>query len=174
VKCLLLVPCVLWESQWKLARCLVFPSCFLHKPELSVKGLLLLSCWCLAWFILWPCRLEATCHFETSFDFQQPTRHYIAEDNPLKRYCFAWPTQFICIGQRTVTSQILVESKGFWRWCNTESGFWTLSIVRNSKYKKTQRFGNWFCSRPRVRERKTPTLSCFVEGASPVIDVSFL
>jgi hypothetical protein len=30
-------------------------------------------------------------------------------------------------------------------------GFWTLSIVRNSKYQKTKRFGNWICYRPQVR-----------------------
>jgi hypothetical protein len=29
--------------------------------------------------------------------------------------------------------------------------FWTLSIVRNSIYKKTQRFGNWICARPQVK-----------------------
>jgi hypothetical protein len=29
--------------------------------------------------------------------------------------------------------------------------FWTLRIVRNSKYQKTQRFGNWICFRPQVR-----------------------
>jgi hypothetical protein len=30
-------------------------------------------------------------------------------------------------------------------------GFWTLPIVRNSKYKKTQRFGNWICFRPQAQ-----------------------
>jgi hypothetical protein len=30
-------------------------------------------------------------------------------------------------------------------------GFWTLSIVRNSINKETQRFGNWICFRPQVR-----------------------
>jgi hypothetical protein len=30
-------------------------------------------------------------------------------------------------------------------------GFWALSIVRNSKYYKTQRFGNWICFCPQVR-----------------------
>jgi hypothetical protein len=29
--------------------------------------------------------------------------------------------------------------------------FWTLSIVRNFKYYKTQRFGSWICFRPKVR-----------------------
>jgi hypothetical protein len=33
--------------------------------------------------------------------------------------------------------------------------FWTLSIVRNSKYYKTQRFGNLICFRPKVRETLT-------------------
>jgi hypothetical protein len=27
-------------------------------------------------------------------------------------------------------------------------GFWTLPVARNSKYKKTQRLGNWICFRP--------------------------
>jgi hypothetical protein len=31
-------------------------------------------------------------------------------------------------------------------------GLWALSIVRNCKYKKTQRFGNWICFRPQMRE----------------------
>jgi hypothetical protein len=31
-------------------------------------------------------------------------------------------------------------------------GFWTPSLVRNSKYKKTKCFGNWICFRPQVRE----------------------
>jgi hypothetical protein len=30
-------------------------------------------------------------------------------------------------------------------------GFWTLSIVQNSKYKETERFGNWICFRPQMR-----------------------
>jgi hypothetical protein len=30
-------------------------------------------------------------------------------------------------------------------------GFWTLSIVWNSKYQKKQRFGNWICFRLQVR-----------------------
>jgi hypothetical protein len=34
-------------------------------------------------------------------------------------------------------------------------GFWTLSIVRNSKYYKTQHFGNWICLRPQVKGRDT-------------------
>jgi hypothetical protein len=34
-------------------------------------------------------------------------------------------------------------------------GFWTLSIVRNSKYKKAQRFGNWIGFRPQVRREDT-------------------
>jgi hypothetical protein len=34
-------------------------------------------------------------------------------------------------------------------------GFWTLSIVRNSKYLKTQRFGNWICFRPQMAWEKT-------------------
>jgi hypothetical protein len=33
-------------------------------------------------------------------------------------------------------------------------GFWTLSIVRNSKYQKTQRFGNYICFRPQVSGRR--------------------
>jgi hypothetical protein len=33
--------------------------------------------------------------------------------------------------------------------------FWTLSIVRNSKDKKTQRFGNWICFCPQVKEKTT-------------------
>jgi hypothetical protein len=43
----------LWESQWKLTKCLAVPSCFLHKPKLSICRLLCLlpaSCW----LILWP------------------------------------------------------------------------------------------------------------------------
>jgi hypothetical protein len=32
-------------------------------------------------------------------------------------------------------------------------GFWTLSIVRNSIYKETRRFGNWICFRPQMRGR---------------------
>jgi hypothetical protein len=32
--------------------------------------------------------------------------------------------------------------------------FWALSIVRNSKYKKTQRFRNRTCFRPQVREER--------------------
>jgi hypothetical protein len=35
--------------------------------------------------------------------------------------------------------------------------FWTLPIVRNCKYKKTQHFGNWICFRPQTRG-DTPTL----------------
>jgi hypothetical protein len=31
-------------------------------------------------------------------------------------------------------------------------GFWTSSIVRNCKYQKTQRLGNWICFSPHVRE----------------------
>jgi hypothetical protein len=30
-------------------------------------------------------------------------------------------------------------------------GFWTLSIVRNSKYQKSQRFGNWIWFRPQMK-----------------------
>jgi hypothetical protein len=34
-------------------------------------------------------------------------------------------------------------------------GFWTLSIVRNSKYKRTQRFGKWICFHRHMRGRVT-------------------
>jgi hypothetical protein len=37
-------------------------------------------------------------------------------------------------------------------------GFWTLSIVRNSKYKKTERFGNWIRFRPQMKGMGTSTL----------------
>jgi hypothetical protein len=43
-------------------------------------------------------------------------------------------------------------SEGETELCDSELlGLWTLSIVRNSKYKKIQRFGNWICFRPQVR-----------------------
>jgi hypothetical protein len=35
-------------------------------------------------------------------------------------------------------------------------GFWTLTIVQNSKYKKTQHFGNWICFHPQVRTGTNP------------------
>jgi hypothetical protein len=35
--------------------------------------------------------------------------------------------------------------------CLESLGFWTLSIVRYSRIKKTQRFGNSHCFRPQVR-----------------------
>jgi hypothetical protein len=34
-------------------------------------------------------------------------------------------------------------------------GFWTLFIVQNSKYKKTQRLGNWICFCPQVSGEDT-------------------
>jgi hypothetical protein len=38
-------------------------------------------------------------------------------------------------------------------------GFWTLSIIWNYRYRKTQRFENWICFRPQVRRwGETPTL----------------
>jgi hypothetical protein len=49
---------------------------------------------------------------------------------------------------------------------NSESlGFWTLSIVRNSKYKKTHRFIDWICFRPQVMG-ETPTLLGPLERAN--------
>jgi hypothetical protein len=48
----------------------------------------------------------------------------------------------------------------------TESqGLWYFPIVRNSKYQKTQRFGNWIF--PSSGERKeTPTLLIPLEGTN--------
>jgi hypothetical protein len=56
--------------------------------------------------------------------------------------------------------QLNVESKGFWRWCIKSEllGFWTLSIARNSKYEKRQRFGNWICFRVLVRRGRASLL----------------
>jgi hypothetical protein len=48
------------------------------------------------------------------------------------------------------------------RSCFSESlGFWTLSIVRNSKYKKTQRFGNRICFR-QVKQIQFPKRCVFL------------
>jgi hypothetical protein len=44
--------------------------------------------------------------------------------------------------------------------------FWTSSIVRNSKYEKTQHFGNCICFRPQVRGG-FPTLLAALEIANP-------
>jgi hypothetical protein len=39
---------------------------------------------------------------------------------------------------------------------NTLLGFWTLSIVQNSKYEKTKRFRNWICFCCKVRGGRHP------------------
>jgi hypothetical protein len=44
-------------------------------------------------------------------------------------------------------------------------GYWTLTIVRNSKYKEAQRFRNWIYFRPQVRG-ETPTLLGPLEKAN--------
>jgi hypothetical protein len=57
------------------------------------------------------------------------------------------------------SGELLIEDRQFLdkkRHSDSESlCFWTLSIVRNSKYKKAQRFGNWICFRSQVRRGDT-------------------
>jgi hypothetical protein len=50
-------------------------------------------------------------------------------------------------------------------------GFWTLSIVRNSINKKTQRFGNWICPRPQVRGAGAPTLLGTLENLTVTLNI---
>jgi hypothetical protein len=45
-------------------------------------------------------------------------------------------------------------------------GFWTLSIVRNSKYKTTQRFGNWMFPPSGEGGGETPTLLGYLKTAN--------
>jgi hypothetical protein len=58
--CLLLVHCVVWDSQWELTSCCAVPSCFLCKPSpCFLHGLLFLlpaSCWFPACLIFHPLR----------------------------------------------------------------------------------------------------------------------
>jgi hypothetical protein len=55
--------------------------------------------------------------------------------------------------------------------CDTQTG---LSAIRNSKYKKTQRFGNWICFRSRLRGGDTYSVGPPFERANlcQVIEVS--
>jgi hypothetical protein len=48
----------------------------------------------------------------------------------------------------------VVDTIGFWRWCITrrETGFSDFVHRPDSKLLKTQRFGDWICFRPQVRE----------------------
>jgi hypothetical protein len=54
-----------------------------------------------------------------------------------------------------LTFEMQVDSEGLWQWCIADLlGFWILSIVWNSTYSKTRRFGNWICFRPQSRGRR--------------------
>jgi hypothetical protein len=77
-----------------------------------------------------------------SISILTPHVHYIRiTTNPIK-----------IAGLKQTTRQSLPLSSRIWRVLTLESpSFWALSIVRNSKYQKTQCFGNWICFHPQVR-----------------------
>jgi hypothetical protein len=73
---------------------------------------------------------------------QQTTQQKAATDFADKRQSLGWST-----GQ--VELQLCAPSPP--PQCHFMSWYRNNSVVRNSKYKKPQRFGNWICFRPQVR-----------------------
>jgi hypothetical protein len=70
--------------------------------------------------------------------------------------------QFLCKRFKQSAS-LLVEFEVFWRRCITfrTTELWNLSFARNSKYNKTQCFGNSICFRSQVRGGRH--LLCWVQ-----------
>jgi hypothetical protein len=55
--------------------------------------------------------------------------------------------------------------------CNAQEllGVWALPFVRNSKYKKIQRFGNWICFHPQVKIVNKSQRLVLSEGSNRVV-----
>jgi hypothetical protein len=79
--------------------------------------------------------------------------------------CELGTTQAATSNRRTLRRNLVLHSKGFWRWCVTLITIKLLDFVHRPDFYKqiTQRFGNWICFRLQARGehllyRKTKSL----------------